>query len=75
MICRIRGIVGTVTMPEFWRSLLDRPLIIMDGHIWPDAAWSKPRWSEHGAIEVDESACVECGQPSDAWRHFWGTIA
>ena len=77
--CALRTVWGTVTMPLFWRSLIDPPLVVFSGHVWPyPEAWSEPRPSLYpedwpGLIEVDESRCVDCGHREEPplWRAFY----
>lgn len=76
--CRLRGIWETVTMPEFWQSLISPPLIIVSGHLWPEESlWTRPVVDpEHGPIEYDASACVECGHIGSPlpWRRYYGQV-
>lgn len=74
LLCALRGLWGTVTMPAFWRLG-----ITYSGHVWPwPPAWSAPAPSPDpdywpGLVEFDDSACVECGhRPSPrGWRKSW----
>lgn len=67
MICRLRGWWETLTLDAFWRSLVQGPLVIVSGHVWPvETKWSKlypspdpEAWA--GLVQYDESACVNCG--------------
>lgn len=80
MICILRGLWGTITMLEFWKSLFVPPLVTYSGHIWPDSPiWSNPELSRfpdvwEGMIEYDISSCIDCGyQPKTDWRRVWLT--
>jgi hypothetical protein len=77
LACFLDGAWGTVTMGVFWHSLIDPPLVLYSGHVWPyPLVWSEPRPSGHpddwaGLVEVDLSRCERCGyQPMTDWRVF-----
>jgi hypothetical protein len=81
MICRLRGWWETLTMDAFWRSLVQPPLVVVSGHVWPvETKWSKPRlsplpedWPDMLMVEFDDSACVRCGYVPEPrpWRRSY----
>ena len=80
--CHLRTFLGTVTMAEFWRSLVMPPLVVFDGHIWPyPPVWSQLAPSPHpddwpGLVEFDDSACVDCGHRPEPrmWRRSYQVV-
>jgi hypothetical protein len=74
--CRLASFWETVTLPAFWASLFQPPLVVVSGHLWSEPEWSEPRPSAHpddwpGLVEVDLSHCVRCGHTEDGWRRSW----
>lgn len=75
MICRLRGWWETVMWFAFWRSLVQPPLVVVSGHVWPEVTkWSSPMASPdpdawNGLVEYDLSTCVICGYA--AWPLPW----
>ena len=77
--CIVRTVWGTVTMPLFWRSLVNPPLVIYSGHVWPyPPEWGAPAPSPHpddwpGLVQFDESHCEDCGYREEppTWRVYY----
>jgi hypothetical protein len=80
LLCRIQSVWGTVTMPEFWHSIIRPPLVVFSGHVWPtETAWSELLPSPHpedwpGFVEFDVSRCLRCGhiETPAPWRRYYG---
>lgn len=79
MKCRLRSLWGTVTMGAFWRSLVNGPLVVFDGHVWGEPVWRSQWYSEDGIpgrrIEFGEARCIDCGAVDRGWRRYYGTVA
>lgn len=77
MICTLRGLWGTITMLEFWKSLFLPPLVTYSGHEWSDVVWGPIEPSRYpetwdGMVEYDLSYCTRCEhQPKSDWRRSW----
>jgi hypothetical protein len=75
LLCHLRSLIGSLSMAAFWRSLLDPPLVVFDGHVWEEGEWERAYdWNRGGHIEILANRCAVCGHISrDTWRRWWGT--